>query len=482
MREFLSKHADAVTGTLSGFDRLLFRGSLLQLAHHAGVLVYLGLMRVLLKDFAKHAAALTEQLRAASEELAERTQRPYRYLHHSSRSKEQIARDIAEADGIKQGLICILGAVEPCLSYDIQRDREAKRLRLVPRHRMCLHLYHYQMHPLFGFMHARIQTWFPFSIQVCLNGREWLARSMDAADLQYVQRDNCFVWLQDPERAQQLMDQQVRVAWPGLLNAIAHELNPRHEAMFQPARLPYYWTTVQSEWATDIMFRDPQYLARLHPRLVHHGMTTFSSPDVLRFLGRKLPATGNLPPRLEAEVTTDMKRRPEGVRIKHRLGDNSIKMYDKQGSVLRVETTINDVSGFKTFRVPQDKPGAEPSWQQMRKGVADLHRRTETSQSANERYLRAMASVEETTPLGTLAARPCQPVRHNGRQVRALNPYAPGDGKLLDAISRGEFTINGFRNRDLRQLLFTDAAEPEDVQRRHATAVRGNWLCCGRIG
>ena len=69
MREFLSKHAGAVIGTLSGFDRLLFRGSLLRLAHQAGVLVYLGLVRVLLKDFAKHAAALSEQLKAASEEL-----------------------------------------------------------------------------------------------------------------------------------------------------------------------------------------------------------------------------------------------------------------------------------------------------------------------------------------------------------------------------------------------------------------------------
>lgn len=175
MREFLSKHAGAVTGTLSGFDRQLFRGSLLQLAHQAGVLIYLGLVRVLLKDFAKHAAALTDHLKAASEELAERTHRPYRYLHYSSGSKKQIAGDCAEADGIKQGLICILGAVEPCLSYDILRDREAKRLRLGPRHRMCLHLYHYQMHPLFGFMHARIQAWFPFSIQICLSGRGWLA-------------------------------------------------------------------------------------------------------------------------------------------------------------------------------------------------------------------------------------------------------------------------------------------------------------------
>jgi hypothetical protein len=184
--------------------------------------------------------------------------------------------------------------------------------------------------------------------------------------------------------------------------------------------------------------------------------------------------------RLQAEVTSDMKRRPEGVRIKHRLGENSIKMYDKavstgldprEGSVLRIETTINDVSGFKTFRTPEGKPGAPMSWHGMRKGIADLHRRAEVSQAANYRYLRALASVDDTTPLGQLATRLCQPARRNGRQVRSLNPYAPADACLLDAISRAEFTLSGFRNRDLRLLLFRNSEASKQEQRRQAAAV-----------
>ncbi len=83
------------------------------------------------------------------------------------------------------------------------------------------------------------------------------------------------------------------------------------------------------------------------------------------------------------------------MRIKHRLGDNTIKMYDQQGSVLRVETTITDAMGFKTFRAPEGKPRAAPRWQRMRKGIADLHRRAEVSHAANKRYLRAIASVEQ---------------------------------------------------------------------------------------
>ena len=471
MEPFVSKHADDVIGTLSGFDRLVFRGTLRILAHRAGMMAYLWAVQVLLKNFASHAEALTRQLREASEEAARRTGRPIRYLPSSVTNKEQIAREIAEADGITKGLICILTAVEVCQSYELVRDRESKHLNLVPRLRKCLHLYHYYIHPKLGFMHARIQTWFPFSIQICLNGREWLARSMDAARMKYVRRDNCFTWLKNPERAQRLIDRQLQAAWPELLNGIARDLNPIHDAMFQAYPMEYYWSAYQTEWATDIMFYDTEALDRLYPGLVHHGMTTFSSPDVMRFLGRNVPPSGNIPPRLMAEVMSDVKRRPEGVRIKHRLGENSIKLYNKQGSVLRVETTINDAAGFKSFRTPEGKPDAEKSWHRMRKGIADLRRRAETSQAANNRYLKALASVEDTTPLGELTAGLCRPVTRDGRRARPRNPYAPDDAKLFDAISRGEFAINGFRNRDLRELLCDDAnASPKDIK-RHAAAV-----------
>jgi hypothetical protein len=222
--------------------------------------------------------------------------------------------------------------------------------------------------------------------------------------------------------------------------------------------MEYFWSTYQSEWATDIMYGKAATLAHLYPRLVQHGLTSFLSPDVMRFLGRKAPTYGTIPARLAAEVVSDVKRRPEGVRIKHRVGDNSVTMYDKQGSVLRVETTINDVEDFKTFRAPENKPDAAPSWQPMRKGVADLHRRAEVSQAANDRYLQALASVEDTTSLGELAARLCRPVRYQGRRVRAINPHAPDDAALLEAISHGEFTLNGLRNRDVRALLFRKPA------------------------
>lgn len=471
MEGFLSRHAGAVIGVLSGFDRLVFRGTLRGLLlRNYGMARYLWANRVLLKDFGGHAEALSQQVKAASEALASETGRPLRYLASSAASKEAVAREIAKADRVERGLICILSAVEPCWSFAIVRDRASKRLVMAAQQRKCLHLYHYHLDPRLGLMHARIQTWLPFSIQVCVNGREWLARQMDAAGLGYIKRENCFTRLEDAERAQQLMDRQLETNWPDVLNAIARRLNPRHAAMFHAYPADYYWSTYQSEWASDVMFRDAASLARLYPKLVHHGLTTFLSPDVMRFLGRRIPPEGRVPPALKADVVSDLKTRPEGVRIKHRLGANSIKMYDKQASVLRVETTINDAAGFKAYRAPEGKSAAAKAWRGMRKGVADLHRRAEVSQAANQRYLAALASVDDPRSLGQLAARLCRPVIHNGRRARALNPYAPADAKLLAAISRGELALNGLRNRDLRQLLFGQPASP-DQQRRQAAAV-----------
>jgi hypothetical protein len=467
---FVSRHADVVIGTLCGFDRLVFRGTLRRLAVVAGMRSYLWAAGVLLKDFAAHAAGLSAQLKASSEALAERTGRPLRYLASSAASKEQVAREIAAKDGVKRGLICVLSAVEPCLSYEIVRDRAQRRLALMPRRRKCLHLYHYMLDPELGFMHARIQTWFPFPIQVCLNGREWLARQMDAERLDYLRRDNGFLWLEDAARAQALMHRQVRIAWPPRLDRIARQLNPCHAAMFERFPQDYYWSTYQSEWASDILFRDRASLGRLYPRLVQHGITSFGSAEVLRFLGRNVPASGRLPPGLKAEVLSDLQARPEGVRLKHRLGANTIKMYDKHARVLRVETTINHAADFKAFRRPEGKPDAANGWKRMRKGIADLHRRAQVSQAANDRYLRALASVENTTALGELTSRLGRPARAKTRRIRPINPCAPADAELLQAIGRGEFVLNGFRNRDLRRLLFGDTPPPEQ-RRRHAAQV-----------
>jgi len=163
----------------------------------------------------------TEQVKKASLAVADGQGRPVQYVNDPSARKEDIARQIAERDGIKQGLVCVLTAVEPCCSFDIHRNRQKKKLELVCRWRKCLHLYHYYQHPQFGLMHMRLQTWFPFNLWCCLNGREWLARQLDEQKIGYRKRENCLVAVEDIGRAQELADEQLRTDWAGILDPIA---------------------------------------------------------------------------------------------------------------------------------------------------------------------------------------------------------------------------------------------------------------------
>ena len=320
-------------------------------------------------------------------------------------------------------------------------------------------------------MHLRLQSWFPFTININLNGREWLGRQLDRARVAYRKKRNCFVWIQDLAKAQALLDEQWRTDWPPLLNSLLQECHPLHREICQPIHQEYYWSASDTEYATDVLFKDAARLGQWYPRFVQHGISSFASPDVMRFLGRNVPTTtGKVNAHFKGEVISDLKHRPEGIRVKHSLNSNSIKVYDKQGSVLRVETTIVRPQEFRVRRAAEGDQQGQKDWRILRRGIADLPRRAQVSHAANQRYLSALAAVTGTTRLSEVAREICQPIVRDGQRYRAINPWAKEDGALLEAISRGEFAINGLRNRDLQRLLYkTKAAGPE--QRRRAGAI-----------
>jgi hypothetical protein len=346
----------SVIGVLNGFDRLLFRGTLRRIASASGLSSFLSYTGVLLKDFADHSMELTARVKSASLAVAEKASRPVQYLVDPSVRKEDLAREIAERDKIDSGLVCVFTAVEPCWSFEIHRNRAGKKLELLCRQRRCLHLYHCMIHPQWGRMHIRIQSWFPSAMG--------------------------------------------------------------------PYPIEPYWSVQQSEWATDVMFKSPKELATLYPRLIRQGTETMGSRDVLRF-----------------------------------------------------ETTINRTEQFKVYRGTEENP-EKLEWRRLRKGIADLHRRAQVSQACNDRYTKAMAAVEQTTPLKYLAQPPCVAVKKKGRRARALNPLATGDAALLAAVVRGEFAINGLRNRDIRALLHPN--QPADKTKIDKALARRRSAAVGR--
>jgi len=480
MQQFIEKYREQIVGTLSGFDRLVFRGSLRrlnasffdpsrQVVVAKGMEEYCWQNQILFKNYGDY-------VRRTSEKLKDRSLQPYRnagvaieFVRDTSIDKDQLARGIATKKGIRNGPACVLSTLEPSPTFDYVKSR------LVRRTRPCHVLYHYQIHPELGWMYARIQTWFPFNLQIGLNGREWLARQMDREGLRYRQQDNCFAWIENYERAQELLSQQLQSHWTERLQQFVSQLNPAHEEIFARYPADYYWTCYQSEWATDMVFREGEFLKRLMSFLTPHGMLSYRSADVLRYFGRRVNRTGKIPAHFDGQLQTNLREYREGERVKYWLEGNSVKFYDKayteQGNVLRAaETTINNVSVFRSYRPKEGGSEEDLQWRPMRKGVADLNRRAEISQHTNERLVQALASVDDSRRLEELTAPWQQAVTWKGRRVRALRPFAE-DQALLLAVNHGSFLINGFRNRDLQALLYGRPAESKAEQRRRSGAI-----------
>ena len=464
MQQFIDKFEKDIQGVLSGFDRVVFRGTLPRLSYPGGMKLYLIQNKILCKHYEDHVKAVSQKVKKASLAPFQQQGLPVKHVYARD-DKEQIARAVASERGITTGDVCALTTMEMAPTF--QHDQTQMAMRPRP----CLTVYHYRIDPEFGWMHARIQTWFPFCVHVCINGREWLSRRMDQEGLHYFRQDNCFPWIENVARAQQLVQEQLTVNWTGKLQAFAQRLNPLHAEIFRNYSSSYYWTAYQCEWATDVMFR-PGTLARLSPLFLQQAMLGLSSPDVMRFLGRRVNGNGQIPAHFGGELTMDFKSRVTGDRVKYRMEGNSLKGYGKASTpvadLFRVETTTQNVECFKVYRPVEGGAEDELRWQRMRRGVADLFRRAEVSQKINQRFYDALAAVDDSTRFSEFTralARPCQ---HQGRRVRALHLFREDDHQLLQAVNRGEFILRGLRNRDLQALLYppVPANAPLSVQER----------------
>lgn len=469
MERFLERHKDDIIGTLSGFDRVLFRGTLRSISYLNGMEIFLSSQKVLSKDFAPFAEKLSAQLKEHAEKYAAQAHRPYLYVASAHESKEELVRQLLARDPTRDGLICVLSCVEPCQTWTVRKEAVSKHLVLRKELRKCLYLYWYFVDPKFGLLHVRLQTWLPFTIQICLNGRDYLAREMDRAGIGYEREDNCFTRIDDLQRAQQLMDQLETYPWGKFLNSLAHRVNPLLAKKAGLKLRGYYWSIRQGEYATDVIFHDSARLSAIYPALTRHAIENFSSEDVLRFLGRRTRG------RFAGRVESSLKRRIEGVRIKHFVEENSIKMYDKAGCVLRIETTINNPRRFKVRRRAARKGQRVKAWLPLRKGIADVHRRVALSRGANARYLEALAVVGERKPSHRLLDAVSQRVERAGHSFRALRPVSPEESQVFRVMMQGEFLLQGFRNQDLRTRLRAEA-ETDPSQRKRAAGRITRWL------
>jgi hypothetical protein len=455
---FLCKHQAKIAGVLSCFDRLILRGHL-PLRYPKGLSGFLYQQKVLLKNFKDYALQISQRIKDHVAGLVQQAGAPFRHLQ-TKIEMEAEARALAQKNSIREGIVCGFSQLETSRSFRFEYKQGRPNLK--PDLRRSLVLYVFVMHALLGLIHVKIHTWLPLTMQVYCNGHDFLAKKLDKLGVPYALHDNAFTWIGNLPAAQACADRFVKQDWPKLLGALARQFNPLvgHELREQD----YYWVTEQAEYATDVLFTNESALAEIYPRLVEHAQACFGAEDVLKFFGRKLT------PSFQGEVQTWIKRRPEGVRVNHSLKSNRLKMYDKAGSVLRIEMTINLA---KEFRVWRQNPRGECAWQPLLKGVAWLWRYAEVSRAANSRYLEALAVVQDDSGARRLLERATRPAKLHGRRRRALQPLNLADQQLFLAALRGEHRIRGFRNRDLQERLYqTGTRDKAERCRRCARVTR----------
>jgi len=459
---FLTTFARLISWTLSSFDRVIFKGHLpisRPTQFERFVDYYLQLRRA---DFVKGLAPTwSNRLVEHAQQLARHCGRPYQ-RHSGKIDKDAWAKQQLAHSPVRDGLVGIWCVMESCLTFKLKGGPHRPRFvtAMVPQRVV----YYYFVDQELGFLHVRLQTWAPFTCQVYANGHNYVACQLQKQGSAFVQVDNAFTQLDDPAAAQRWADRFAKLPWPNILERYARRVNPLLAAELKG--LTHYWVTDQAEYAPDVRFADKEKLAGLFGRLLAFARLTFSPKKIFCYLGRKWHE------QFAGEIQTHYQSvREPGACIKHFMKRNWLKMYDKLGLLLRVETVIHQPGAFKVLRDCRHRDGTTSlGWFAMCKGVGHLHHYQRHAGACNHRYLAALAAVEDPTPgyedLQTLT----EPQRHDGRSSAGFNPAREVEVRLFAAVLAGDHIAQGFRNQDLREALYRESAH-DPLRHRHSAAV-----------
>jgi hypothetical protein len=463
---FLVKFASLIVCTLHCFDRVIFKGHLALAAPRQLEYLVDCVLKVRRTYFMKVLAPhYSDQLVEHAQNWARRAGRTYLYRTGKFR-KDEWAHQLIRTQGISEGLVGILCTLETCPSFKLLPGPKRPLFINAPRQQRVL--YYYFLDPQFGLIHVRLQTWLPFTIQVYVNGHEGLAQQMLHKQLGFVQQHNAFTQLDDPDQAQQLANRFAKLNWPKILDRWANQVHPLLRRLL--VGYPLHWVVDQAEFSTDLLFRGRQALAGLYQKLLDYAVLTFAPKDVLGFLGRKWDR------RFDGEVQTFYEDdRWFGKRIKHSMKTNWLKMYDKFGLILRVETVINAAKEFWGYRTRRHHDGrSSVGYYPMTKSVTSLVHYQEQALACNRRYLDALAVVDDPAPAYQELNHLTEAKVVGGRSYAGFNPARREAVRLFAAVLVGDGIPRGFRNGDIREALY--GAVKRGPEERRASAAVGRLL------
>ena len=449
------RYDDRIAGVLSCYDRVVITGTLPTVCYAEGMTRFLYANGIQIFKYPDFAMTLRERVREQVASIVAEAGVTIEHIAKSHIRKEAVVAKVLEQRGGHPGLVHVLSAMEACPSYRPWHDKQSHKTFLRPDTGKCLHYYFYFMDADLGLVYLRVPTWAPFRLQFYCNGHNWLARRLTAEGIAFTTADNAFVRIDDWQRAQELAD--------GFSPDLLHRVLDRYAALCCPVLdvfgQTYHWSLMQVEYATDLVFRSAATLKPLYDQFVRESVLNVKAEQVANFLGRKIA------PQLAQEVGSQFSTRIEGTCIKHRFGSASVKMYDKFGCVLRIETTTNDVSFFKHHRKVEHRQGpATRDLAPVQKSIYSLIDLREILFGCNRRYLEHLSALDDFSAGVRALDRVTRPRVVGDKTVKGINFFDPTDKALLQALQDPRVNIAGVRRGDLIAVL--DQFTPNRLSRQ----------------
>ena len=454
----LEQNKEKINGILETFDRMIINGYILQLCNYRQFLYYLIQNNIKLKDFDKFALSQTEALCNHIDNYIKDNNCETIYLNSGKIDKNEIVMNELDKKDNKCGLITALSVVEICNTMTVKPNKESEKLEVTQKPTKCKHYYFYYNDDEFGLMYLKIQTWFPYNVQIYINGREYLSKIFDKNNIKYEMYNNSFSYIEDFDKVQELanniLNQKISDSFDSLISKI-NPLLPNIKKIFSAS---YYWCIDQCEFATDINFKSRQDLENIYKTLVETTYFTFSSEDIYSFFGRNISRIHNFS---KGEIVSDLRHRHQGYRIKFKINNNQIKMYDK-GNNLRIEVTINNPKDFKVMKekekiIEHKEIIKEKVWTPMGKSISNLYRYVEISKSITKRYIESLPEIDLTKPTLSEVKNVSEKIEVNNKTISGFNLLNNETLKVIQVISNGKYLINGFTNKSIRKEIFEDS-------------------------
>ena len=438
------RYKNKINGVLSCFDRFIIKGTFPGFCFAKGMTIFLKRNCIRIFDYPKFANVLRNEIRDNAEQIAKENGLEIEFIRKKNFRKEDKIKKILEKRGNKPGMVHIFSAMELCTAYRPWHNKETHDTYLTQTSGKCLHYYFYFIDEELGLCYVRVPTWSPFQLQIYFNGHNVLANQLKKNGIKYKKLDNAFLEIEDFEKAQKLANNFNVGALHRRLDFFAERYCPIIKKFHQT----YHWSIMQAEYATDIVFTRQKDLKPIYENLSRTAIHTVKPENIATFLGKKLNG------KYQDEIGNNFNKRIEGTRIKHSMGKVSIKMYDKFSKVLRIETTVNDISFLKHYRWVENRNGTRSRvLANMKKGIYSYHPLREALVRSNKRYIEFISSIDDESAGVNNLNKISKRVVKKKQSYKGFNLISEEEHKLFETLASGEFNINGFQNKNLREKI-----------------------------